>query len=45
MEIPGHMHRYPRMQMLTVEQILAGATFSTPGARGRGDRQLDWLSA
>ena len=45
MEIPGHMDLYPRMQMLTVEQILSGETFNTPGARGRGDRQLDWLNA
>ena len=45
MEIPGHMDVYPRMQMLTVEQILSGETFNTPGARGRGDRQLDWLNA
>ena len=43
--IPKHMHPYPRMQMLTVEQILAGETFHTPGARGRGDRQFDWIGA
>ena len=27
---------YPRMQMLTVEQILAGTRFNTPGIVGRG---------
>ena len=30
---------YPRMQMLTVEDILAGARFATPGAVGRGEAQ------
>ena len=43
--IPKHMRPYPRMQMLTVEDILAGETFKTPGARGRGDRQYDWLGS
>ena len=43
LEIPKHMHPYPKMQLLTVEQILAGETFKTPGVRGRGDRQHDWI--
>ena len=30
---------YPRMQTLTVEQILGGATFYTPGVSGRGLEQ------
>ena len=30
---------YPRMQILTVEQILGGATFFTPGVSGRGLEQ------
>ena len=45
LEIPKHLHPYPKMQMLAVEQILAGETFKTPGARGRGDRQYDWIGS
>ncbi len=30
---------YPRMQMITVEQILGGAQFYTPGMSGRGLEQ------
>ena len=33
------------MQMLTVEQVLAGETFNTPGARGRGDCQQEWIGS
>ena len=30
---------YPRMQMLTVEQIIAGERFVTPGAVGKNESQ------
>ena len=30
---------YPKMQMLTVQEILNGKRFNTPGAVGRGERQ------
>lgn len=30
--------RYPRMQMLTVQEILDGKRFATPSVVGRGDR-------
>lgn len=43
LDIPGHAQPYPRMQMLTVEQIFAGEQFATPGTRGRGNRQIDML--
>ena len=36
-------HTQRGQPILTVEQILAGETFKTPGARGRGDRQYDWI--
>jgi len=44
MEVPGHMNPYPRMQLLTVEDILDGQRFRTPGAVGRGSPQVDWLA-
>ena len=31
--------RYPRLQMLTVDDILDGKRFDTPGAVGRGLKQ------
>ena len=43
LEIQGHMNPYPRMQLLTVEDILDGNRFRTPGAVGRGSPQIDWL--
>lgn len=39
--IETHLNPYPRMQMLTVQDILDGKRFHTPGAVGRGDRQRD----
>ena len=44
LEIHGHMNPYPRMQLLTAEDVLCGERFRTPGAVGRGDRQVDWLT-
>lgn len=35
----------PRMQMLTVEQVLMGETCNLPGARGRGARQKNWIGS
>ena len=45
MEIRGHMNPYARMQLLTVEDILDGKRFRTPGAVGRGSPQIDWMTA
>ena len=45
LEIRDRARPFPRMQLLTVEEILTGKTFNTPGARGRGDRQHDWIGA
>ena len=45
MEIEQHMNPYPRMQLLTVADILEGKRFRTPGAVGRGSPQIDWMTA
>lgn len=45
LEIEQHMNPYPRMQLLTVADILEGKRFRTPGAVGRGSPQMDWLTA
>ena len=37
MEVMGR--NYARMQMLTIEEILEGKRFDTPGAVGKGDPQ------
>ena len=39
-DIEVHGRPYSRMQMLTVEQILDGHRFDTPGAVGRGSTQI-----
>lgn len=44
MKVSGHLNPYPRMQILTVEDILDGQRFRTPGAVGRGSPQVDWLA-
>ena len=44
LEVEQHMNPYPRMQLLTVTDILDGKRFRTPGAAGRGNRQVDWLT-
>ena len=44
MEVEQHLDPYPRKQLLTVVDILEGKWFRTPGARGRGSPQLDWLT-
>ncbi len=36
-----HMNPYAKMQMLTVQDILDGKRFHTPGVVGKGDRQSD----
>lgn len=46
LEIRGKMIRgreTPKMQMLTVPEILEGKLFDTPFARGRGSAQKDLL--
>ena len=45
LEVEQHMNPYPRMQLLTVEDILEGKRFRTPGAVGRGSPQIDWMTA
>ena len=45
LEVAQHMNPYPRMQLLTVPDILEGKRFRTPGAVGRGSPQVDWLTA
>ena len=35
---------YPRLQMLTVEQILSGKRFKTPGVVGRGSDQMTLIT-
>lgn len=39
-DINVHGVHYPRLQMLSVEQILSGERFITPGAVGRGSKQI-----
>ena len=38
-DLAVHGTTYPRMQLLTVSEILAGKRFTTPSAVGRGSRQ------
>ena len=38
-DLTVHGTTYPRMQLLTVSEILAGKRFTTPSAVGRGSRQ------
>ena len=44
-EVDQHRNPYPRMQLLTVDDILEGKRFRTPGAVGRGSPQIDWMTA
>ena len=45
LDIERHMNPYPRMQLLTVADILEGKRFRTPGAVGCGSPQIDWMTA
>ena len=38
-DLQVHGTAYPRMQLLTVSEILEGRRFRTPSAVGRGSRQ------
>lgn len=44
MEVEQHLNPYPRIQILTVEDILDGTRFRTLGAVGCGSPQIDWLT-
>ena len=41
LELRNHMKPYAKMQILTVQEILDGGRFHTPGAVGRGSSQGD----
>ena len=44
MEVEQHLNPYPRLQLLTVEEIIEGKRFRTPGAVGRSHTQIDWMT-
>ncbi len=43
-ELEVHGRMYPKMQVLTVEEILEGKSFDTPSVVGRGSSQTTLLS-